>query len=183
MIDVQYRIWLIRELALSLSPALGVVFLGLRYLDRNPQTGIPRLGTGTRVLVYLLSVPASAFVRRTISRLCYAYRSWRLGVPQAPVLRGKRIGNLDILQRFTGEKREEYPGYVVNQLLDEAGVDTARMSLLWTSDKIITRDHDVVKFMLSTGFTEFGKGSNLRLRTASFFGKGIFASDGSRWKF
>ncbi|KAG8900783.1 hypothetical protein FRB99_005757 [Tulasnella sp. 403] len=183
MIDVRYRVWLLRELALNLSPAIGVVFLGLRYLDRYSSTGVPWLGNGTKTLVYLLSVPAAAFVRRTISRLWYAYRSWKLGVPQAPVLRGKRIGNLDLLQRFAKGMRQGYPGYILDELLDEAGVDTARMSLLWTPDKIITRDHDVVKFVLSTGFTDFGKGPGIRLRASILFGNGIFTSDGSWWKF
>ncbi|KAG8897159.1 hypothetical protein FRB99_008393 [Tulasnella sp. 403] len=183
MVDVQYRIWLLREIALNLSPALGMVFLGFRYLDRHAPTGLPRLGTGAKVVIYVLSVPFAAFVRRTVSRLSYAYKSWKLGVPQAPVLRGKRIGNLDLLQRFVKGMNEGYPGDIVDELLDEAGVDTARMSLLWTPDKIISRDHDVAKFVLSTGFTEFGKGSTIRLLSATLFGKGIFASDGSRWKF
>lgn len=32
--------------------------------------------------------------------------------------------------------RYDYVGKVVDELLDEVGVDTARMSLLWSADKV-----------------------------------------------
>ncbi|KAG8874188.1 hypothetical protein FRB98_008587, partial [Tulasnella sp. 332] len=59
--------------------------------------------------------------------------------------------------------------------------DTARLSMMGI-DRIITRDHDFAKFILSTGFDKFEKGDGVRLRNRTFFGQGIFASDGDRAK-
>lgn len=47
---------------------------------------------------------------------------------------------------------------------------------------IITRDHDVVKFVLSTGFNEFEIGDAIAIRLGSFFGEGIFVADGETAK-
>lgn len=48
--------------------------------------------------------------------------------------------------------------------------------------QVITRDPDVLKFIVSTGFPHFGKGEPAQIRFRSFLGKGIFASDGERAK-
>jgi hypothetical protein len=48
--------------------------------------------------------------------------------------------------------------------------------------KYITRDHHVVKFVLSTGFPSFGRGPLVYVRARGFAGDGIFNSDGARAK-
>ncbi|KAG8893551.1 hypothetical protein FRB99_001879, partial [Tulasnella sp. 403] len=183
MVDLPYRLWFVREITFNFSPPLAAVFLGLHYLERHAPVAIPQLGPVAKALVYLFSVPVAAFLRRTALILYYSYRSWKLGVPQAPELRGKRIGNLDLLDRFIRGMGADYPGEAFDELFDEAGSDTVRMSFLWTPDKVITRDQDVVKFMLSTGFSDFWKGPTQRMCAAEFLGKGIFTADGDDWKF
>jgi hypothetical protein len=48
--------------------------------------------------------------------------------------------------------------------------------------KYITRDHHVIKYMLSTGFPHFEKGLPFKVRSSSLFGTGIFVVDGERAK-
>ncbi|KAG9035693.1 hypothetical protein FS837_001848 [Tulasnella sp. UAMH 9824] len=64
-----------------------------------------------------------------------------------------------------------------------AAVYTALRLLEHTSNPlVITRDPDVLKCIVSTGFPNFGKGEPAQIRFRSFLGKGIFASDGERAK-
>lgn len=56
------------------------------------------------------------------------------------------------------------------------------MTLIRPAPQVLTRDKDVVKFMLNTGFSEFERGRTISLVNGSFFGKGIFGSDGDRAK-
>lgn len=55
--------------------------------------------------------------------------------------------------------------------------------LIMIHDQVITRDPEVVNYMYNTGFNSFSKGDRFRLRVFSFWGVGIFASDGERWRF
>ncbi|KAG8881394.1 hypothetical protein FRB98_004374 [Tulasnella sp. 332] len=105
----------------------------------------------------------------------------KYGARVIPMIRGKRFGDLDLIARWATGIQQGYLGAIVDELLDEVGVDTARLSLLG-SNRILTRDHDVAKFVLSTGFQFFEKGKLGALHNRSFFGKGIFASDGDRAK-
>lgn len=50
------------------------------------------------------------------------------------------------------------------------------------SSQVITRDPDVLKFVVSTGFPHFGKGELTEIRFRGLLGRGIFASDGERAK-
>ena len=49
-------------------------------------------------------------------------------------------------------------------------------------DQIISRDHLVIKFLLSTGFEFFDENQATRDRLYSFFGEGIFAGNRARAK-
>ena len=47
----------------------------------------------------------------------------------------------------------------------------------------MTVDHEVIKFVLATGFASFSKGPKQQARLESFLGDGIFNRDGDLWKF
>lgn len=79
--------------------------------------------------------------------------------------------------------RQGYVGDIIDELLNEVGADTARMSLLWSTDRLVTRDPDVMKHILATGFNDFAKGDAGRMRNAGFWGSGIFGADWDTWKF
>lgn len=78
------------------------------------------------------------------------------------------------------------------------GEHTVNLRLLW-QDMIVTRDHQVIKEVLSTRFEEFGKGPIYKIRSGhvcatwpilgnnncrlfSLLGDGIFANDGEVWR-
>ncbi|KAG9000688.1 hypothetical protein FRB94_005236 [Tulasnella sp. JGI-2019a] len=115
-------------------------------------------------------------------------RDWRdsakakkLGARLVPLIKGKCFGDVDLMARWANGIQKGYIGSIIDELLDETGTDTARLSLMGV-DRILTRDHDVAKFVLSTGFQYFEKGERTGLVNGSFFGKGIFSSDGDRAK-
>ncbi|KAG8917235.1 hypothetical protein FRC01_002588, partial [Tulasnella sp. 417] len=105
----------------------------------------------------------------------------KLGAKLPPLIKSKKFGGLDLKERLVHGMSNDYVGVVFDELLDEVGADTARLSILW-SERVITRDPDVLKFIVSTGFPHFGKGEPAEIRFRSFLGKGIFASDGERAK-
>lgn len=58
-------------------------------------------------------------------------------------------------------------GYIMddfNQLFERAGnnVHTINVRILW-SDAIFTRDHRIAQHVLTTGFSDFNKGAELKL--------------------
>ncbi|KAG9046265.1 hypothetical protein FS837_004762 [Tulasnella sp. UAMH 9824] len=171
MVDLTYRIWLIKSLARLFVPPLVSVALALRVLGRAKSV---HLHPAYQIALYLLSLPVYWTSWIKLTRWDENRRAKKHGAKLPPIIEGKKLGNFD---GFT----EDYVGTIIDELLDEAGVDTARLSLLW-SDRLITRDHDVMKYILSTGFNDFEKGPQSIMRFGSFLGTGIFASDGDRAK-
>ncbi|KAG8891559.1 hypothetical protein FRC01_014633, partial [Tulasnella sp. 417] len=186
MVDLTYRIWLIKSLARLFVPPLATIALALRVLDR--AKGV-HLHPAYQVAIYVLSLPVYWTSWIKFTRWDENRRAKKRGAKLPPIIEGKKLGNIDVLKRRTISTfrfgrgfTEDYVGAIIDDLLDEAGVDTARLSLLW-SDRLITRDHDVMKYILSTGFNDFEKGPQSFMRFGSFLGTGIFGSDGERAKY
>ncbi|KAG9007742.1 hypothetical protein FRB94_013977 [Tulasnella sp. JGI-2019a] len=174
MFDPVYRIWLIKYLAQTFFPPIALCYL----LSIIVQSGIWRFFAFSACFI------ATPFFWATFGYL----QDWRdivnakkLGARVVPLIRGKRFGDVDLIAKWANGIQKGYIGAIFDELLDEAGTDTARLSLLGV-DRIITRDHDVMKFVLSTGFPFFEKGETGALRSGSFFGKGIFTADGDQAK-
>ncbi|KAG8851394.1 hypothetical protein FRB96_009231 [Tulasnella sp. 330] len=178
MFDRRYRIWLIKYLAGIFLPPIALLFVCLKALKAIHKEDIPRL-----ILIALYVVFPIIYWNVTgwITEWQDGINARKLGVKSIPLIKGKRFGNMDLVARYTKGITEGYPGEIINELLDEAGVDTARLCLFGV-DRVITRDHDVVKFILSTGFNEFEIGDAVATRLESFFGKGIFVADGEAAK-
>ncbi|KDN35004.1 hypothetical protein RSAG8_11947, partial [Rhizoctonia solani AG-8 WAC10335] len=131
--------------------------------------------------LYVISVPIFWGFRNTIRDVMRAREAKRLGARIVPKVKGKWPGNIDLLIKLVGSLQSGYVAEVWDELAKEYG-NTFNMRLLW-DDMIVTIDHDVIKYMLATGFNSFGKGPNQQARLESFLGDGIFNRDGELWKF
>ncbi|KAG8962386.1 hypothetical protein FRC05_005357 [Tulasnella sp. 425] len=180
MFDIAYRLWLIRQFSKLFIPPLAVVYTTLRLLEQSSSSFAPK-GILAQVACYVLSLPVYWAGWIQLSNWDNERRARKLGARLPPLIKSKKFGGLDLKERLVHGMSNDYVGVVFDELLDEVGADTARLSILW-SERVITRDPDVVKFIVSTGFPHFGKGEPAQIRFRSFLGKGIFASDGERAK-
>lgn len=83
-------------------------------------------------------------------------------------VRGKHLSHAHIsptCPRLINIIRTGYVADDFEQLFERAGnnVHTINVRILW-EDAIFTRDPDVIKYVLATGFSDFDKGKELKLR-------------------
>ncbi|KAG8917236.1 hypothetical protein FRC01_002589 [Tulasnella sp. 417] len=140
MVDLTYRIWLIKSLARLFVPPLAAVALALRVLDR--AKGV-QLHPAYQAAIYVLSLPVYWTSWIKFTRWGEDRRAEKRGAKLPPIIERKKLGNIDL----------------------------------------ITRDHDVLKYILSIGFNDFEKGPQAIMRFGSFLGTGIFGSDGERARY
>ncbi|KAF5365393.1 hypothetical protein D9757_011671 [Collybiopsis confluens] len=98
-----------------------------------------------------------------------------------PVVKGRRIGNLDIMKKVGDMLEKGYPG----DFLDEIEADLGRIFNtrgLW-EDLIFTSSPDYIKRILATEFDNFVKGELFQETMYSVLGVGVFNADGEMWKF
>ncbi|KAG6918740.1 hypothetical protein DXG01_012225, partial [Tephrocybe rancida] len=142
-----------------------------------------------------LVVSGSALLVPTISVFRTIYKGFddrrqaaKLGARLARIIRGKSIGNVDILSTM---QRFWETGYIADGLIDYvAGSDpVANVRILW-SDMIFTAWPKHIKLILATDLNNYEKGSQFRHSMSTVLGFGIFNSDvsanfrsGDMWKF
>ncbi|KAG8690868.1 hypothetical protein FRC09_011805 [Ceratobasidium sp. 395] len=131
--------------------------------------------------LYILAVPAFWSVRNVIKNARREREAKQMGAKTVPWVKGKWPGNVDIMMRMVTSLHGGYVGEVWLELVEQYGL-TFNMRILW-DDLIVTLDHEIVKYILATGFTHFGKGAKQQARLESFLGDGIFNRDGELWKF
>ncbi|KAG8736136.1 hypothetical protein FRC10_009658 [Ceratobasidium sp. 414] len=178
------QVWL-----LGFARFLGFPALTLTGLSRIARVGLGPSSTAASLLdsklfaagLYVLAVPAFWSVWNVIKNAGREREAKRLGARTVPVVKGKWPGNVDLMLRLVTSLHGGYVGEVWPELAQEYGL-TFNMRILW-DDQIVTLDHDVLKFVLATGFTHFGKGIKQQARLESFLGDGIFNRDGELWKF
>ncbi|KAF5378247.1 hypothetical protein D9757_009164 [Collybiopsis confluens] len=103
------------------------------------------------------------------------------GARMLPVVKGRRIGNLDIMKKVGDMLEKGYPG----DFLDEIEADLGRIFNtrgLW-EDLIFTSSPDYIKRILATEFDNFVKGERFQEIMYSVLGVGVFNADGEMWKF
>ncbi|KAH7332564.1 cytochrome P450 monooxygenase pc-3 [Rhizoctonia solani] len=149
--------------------------LRLARPDRLPNS---RLLLGA---LYVLAVPAFWGFRNVVREGMRQREAKRLGARTVPKVKGKWPGNIDLMIKLVKSTHTGYVAEVWGELAKEYG-NTFNMRVLW-SDMVVTMDHDVIKYMLATGFNSFGKGRILQDRFESLLGDGIFNRDGELWKF
>ncbi|CAE6436778.1 unnamed protein product [Rhizoctonia solani] len=131
--------------------------------------------------LYVLAVPTFWGFRNVVREGMREREAKRLGARTVPKVKGKWPGNIDILIKLVKSTHTGYVAEVWDEFAKQYG-NTFNMRILW-SDMVITIDHDVIKYMLATGFNSFGKGRILQDRFESLLGDGIFNRDGDLWKF
>ncbi|KAG8882381.1 hypothetical protein FRB98_003734 [Tulasnella sp. 332] len=179
MFDLRYRIWLFKNLAKLLLPPTAASLLTIRLISSAYGLHLHTVFTATACL---FSIPIWWTVDSLVSRWNDERSAKRASCSQPPLLEGKSLGNMDLAKRFGNGLNYDYPGYIFNSLLDEAGANTARVSFLGTP-MLLTRDPKLVQYVLSTGFSKFHRGETWGLALGSFFKKGIFMTDGepAKW--
>ncbi|KAF9506193.1 hypothetical protein BS47DRAFT_1399699 [Hydnum rufescens UP504] len=109
------------------------------------------------------------------------------GAVLVPEIKGRWPGNLDILFKLVKAFHEDHPLSFEESFFNELQSDTVNARILWR-DLIFTRDHNVIKTVLATGFLDFAKGdasNKTRLALKFLFGllgNGILNTDGEEWK-
>ncbi|CAE6503085.1 unnamed protein product [Rhizoctonia solani] len=140
--------------------------------------------TNSRILLgilYILAIPTFWGCRNVARDVMREREARRLGARIIPRVKGKWPGNIDIMVNLVRSIHTTYVAEVWDELAKEYG-NTFNIRLLW-DDLIVTIDHDVIKYILATGFNSFGKGPKQQARLESFLGDGIFNRDGELWKF
>lgn len=168
------------------------------------QTGLIRLpnSTSISVLIYGLSIPLVGVVSTVWSSRKKALDRTRLNALPIPKVKGKKMGNVDVLRALIQAEKTEYPGDIFLEWAKEYG-PTFDMNILWASQIVtrmlsvfrlpwcwdtrtdsigITVDPENVRYLLSTAFPSFEKGEKFHDMFESFWGEGIFTTDGEIWK-
>ncbi|KAG9002988.1 hypothetical protein FRB93_011275 [Tulasnella sp. JGI-2019a] len=178
-----YRVVFLSDVARILLLPTSLVTLGfyaLSWLDMS--TNASRLSHLELSVIYALSIPSFWICNAILDIWIVRFQAWRLGVGLIQSIKGKKIGNVDVLQRIAVEMQKEYAGGLIDDLLDEAGSDTVQVSILGTN-KIFTRDPELYRHVMVGGFQNFGKGPGLAIRAATLYGSAIVWVDGPLWKF
>ncbi|KZS91082.1 cytochrome P450 monooxygenase CYP63 [Sistotremastrum niveocremeum HHB9708] len=105
----------------------------------------------------------------------------RLGAIEIPKVVGRWPGNLDIMIAAMKGIKERYLQEYLDSLFEEYQSDTINLRLLW-GDHIFTRDDNVIKCVVSSGFDKFERGRKLKEICETVLGDGIFNTDGDTWR-
>ncbi|KAF8308481.1 cytochrome P450 monooxygenase CYP63 [Clavulina sp. PMI_390] len=146
------------------------------------------------VIIYTFATPLYWTMKVQYDYFMAKREARRLGVELVPEVKGKWPGNLDVLFEAAEARKTSYSISDISYLFERMGdkIDTINLRVLW-QDQIITRDHMVMKQMLTTGFEGFTRAGSVparlragsvpaRLRLYDLFGDGIFNVDGAEWK-
>ncbi|KAF9491473.1 cytochrome P450 [Pleurotus eryngii] len=140
-----------------------------------------QVSTVVIVLLGALALPVYAAFKICASDWKDRRQADRLGARLPPRVKGRSLGNLDVLRILIKDLGTGYIGDGIAQLMKEYGpiVDTY---VLW--DRFLyTTWPEHIKAILAKDFTNFEKGTEWDFNVHSVLGSGIFNSDGDRWKF
>ncbi|QRV82919.1 cytochrome P450 family protein [Ceratobasidium sp. AG-Ba] len=163
---------------LHLARFLGYPALTLAAGLKIAQTGVDPSSTIAHLLnskigiagLYIIAIPGFWSVRNVVRNVLTKREANKLGAKMVPEPR-----------RLVTAFHTGYVGETFLEISHQYGL-TFNMRILW-DDVIVTLDHEFLKYMLSTGFTHFGKGERQQNVLESFLGDGIFNRDGHLWKF
>ncbi|KAF8631752.1 hypothetical protein AX15_002208 [Amanita polypyramis BW_CC] len=144
--------------------------------------------------IYNIHVPTWAVALGSVAALPLAmymrvfWKRWKdqrdadaMGAQVVPKAKGKKFGNLDIVQRMREVWEFGYPGDYLGGLFDSFG--PLFNLYIMHADLYFTSSPEHIKLMLATEFPNFIKGERFRHVMDSVLGTGVFNSDGDMWKF
>ncbi|KZT37966.1 cytochrome P450 monooxygenase CYP63 [Sistotremastrum suecicum HHB10207 ss-3] len=134
------------------------------------------------LIAQLFSIPAWGAITVRYGQYQQRKLADSLNAQIIPRVRGRWPGNLDIMLNMIKAAKERYLHDPYEDLFEEYKSNTLNLGFLW-GDFIITKDEEVVKYVLTTGHDHFGHGSRVKEILARFLGDGIFNSDREIWKF
>ncbi|KAF8882235.1 cytochrome P450 monooxygenase CYP63 [Infundibulicybe gibba] len=125
---------------------------------------------------HILFIALWTAARNTYSNIIQQRQAEQLGARLIPQVVGRWPGNIDVLLKMMRSFKTSYVLDVYLQLFEEYQCTTLNTRIFWT-DNIISMDQEHSKFVLSTGFRHFWRGTAQRERMESFLGEGIFNRD------
>ncbi|KAG2011341.1 cytochrome p450 [Coprinopsis cinerea AmutBmut pab1-1] len=172
--------FLTRNLVVPTAFNYGLATLALRVAS-NKISGIPRVPGWLLLALSVLVIP-------TRIAAALVYQQWRnqreaekRGARLAPVLQGKRIGNMDQLSYLLNCWKNGYAADGIREIIEDLG-NTFNPRIMF-ADTIFTVEPEHVKLILSTDFNNYVKGERFQFAMSAVLGTGVFNSDGDLWKF
>ncbi|KAJ7758386.1 cytochrome P450 [Mycena metata] len=166
----------------SLLPAVfapPIFTLGLlAFLKEFHSVLVP---TWAAFILSILSIPGAFTLQVQYRDYTHRRDAAALGAVLAPEL-GSGFGGITTVLRSVREVAEGFPGQLLNQRCDEIGSNTYGIRIGW-NNRVFTCEPQYIKSILSTQFSSFEKGKPFRDIFNPLLGTGVFAADGSTWKF
>ncbi|KAF8217518.1 cytochrome P450 monooxygenase pc-1 [Mycena galopus ATCC 62051] len=135
------------------------------------------------VLLYIVGgVPVLTAALISFRRVSQHIKSRAAGARLVPIVRGRWLGNLDILADLRREWNVSYPFQVLHEALATLNTNVMNLRIGW-GDYIFTTEPEHIKIILATDFANYVKGDSMRDCFGSVLGTGVFNSDGEMWKF
>ncbi|KAF5393251.1 hypothetical protein D9757_000767 [Collybiopsis confluens] len=156
--------------------ALGAVCVR-RILDRYAVF----LSNALFLALSAVSIPALFAFLILLRDARHRWHAAALGARMVPKVRGKWIGNLDILKMMLDN---HYRGYPADGLWEatEARGPVFNMNILW-DNMVFTSQPEHIQLILATDFNNYVKGERFQKNMSAMLGIGVFNSDGNMWKF
>ncbi|PFH46977.1 hypothetical protein AMATHDRAFT_198725 [Amanita thiersii Skay4041] len=164
-------------LAYASLPIIGSTALqqlASKYYDIDVPTWVV-------VLSSVLAFPGASLARVLWKEIKDRRDAAAIGAQVVPKVRGKKVGNLDILQTMKEVWDSGYPGDGLDKPFEDHGA-VFNMYIMY-SDLVFTASPEHIKLMLATDFPNYVKGERFQRSMGSVLGTGVFNSDGEMWKY
>ncbi|KAH7926999.1 cytochrome P450 [Leucogyrophana mollusca] len=170
-------VYLTRWVLSVLLPCACLVFIVVRG-SSFAGLSLPSWLVSTLLLV---CAPLGFFVYITFGETAKRRRAATSGARMVPRVRGRWLGNLDVLMHAVNRAESDYIGQLLQTCTQDIGSPTVNLWFLW-EDIIVTTEPNHVKTILATDFHNYIKGEKFYETAVSVLGTGVFNSDGETWK-
>ncbi|KAJ7023596.1 cytochrome P450 [Mycena alexandri] len=166
----------------SILPALfapPIFTVGLLiFLQEFHSVSVP---TWAAIILSILSIPGALTLQIQYRDYTHRRDAAALGAVLPPEL-DSGFGGISTVLRSVRDVAVGFPGQLLSQRCDEIGSNTCGIRVGW-KNRVFTCEPQYIKSMLSTQFSSFEKGKPFRDIFNPLLGTGVFAADGSMWKF
>ncbi|KAG2139813.1 cytochrome P450 [Suillus bovinus] len=159
----------------------GSICFGTVFLARLATKSGISLPPWILLLGATSSLPIGFALRILYVSIMRRRQAARMGACLASPLRGKQLGNLDIMLALVHQFNNGYPGDGMAEIVAETG--TCFNFRVMFEDVIFTVEPSHIKTILVSDFENYVKGDKFKNSMSSVLGTGVFNSDGEMWKF